>query len=1230
MTRPFDKHLDNDELDELVSLQAQGVPESGHFPDGGLGEAQRHLESCEDCNRKLQMHRKVQGEILRLGSPTSAARGSGCPEEDADWLQVAAGLLSEAKAKEFMSHAAQCDHCGPLLRKAAETIADETTPAEESTLANLDSARPDGQRDMAETLQRGAQPAPRKRYTLRWIIFAVPPLARFGALATVLGLAVWFGLRTARTPDVDELLARAYSEKRTMELRMPGSNYAPLRMERSVPESTTELPQSLLDANALISRELRTHPDDPKWLQAKARADLLQFHYDSAVQTLRRALDVQPGSPSLMVDLASAHYQRGFANKDREVDYGMAIDYLGRALAITPDDPVALFNRALSEEKLHLYTPAIEDWNHYLRIDPSGSWAEEARRHLEAVKNKVRNKEISLRRPLLGTAELASFADRRSLTGELGDRLESYLHDAITRWIPQAFPQAAHAADRRQVREAKIALAALAEVTQAQHADAWVNDLLAGDHGVEFETAVNLLSTAVNANDNGDYVGGQKAAHAASNLFRSAGNLAGELRAREEEVYSYHLLYDGRRCMTLVRGLLAQLQEQSYEWLRAQTSLEESNCSGLIGDLGGQRTAIERGIIRAAKHNYSALLLRGLGFRADAAASLGNAQLGFSVASSGLDVFWSTDVDLMKGYNLYTDIDTAADILRLPYLQVALWEEATTLIDLHPDLVQRAMAHRWFGNSAYLASMVNLAAVEFAKAGALFAAAPPTEATMRGQIDADIWLAGLETRQGEVNRADTRLQRVQRNLERAPSFGPQIGFYTTQAELRLRSKDWVNAELALRSATFLAEWALRTFPSENARRQWAKQTQNTYRNLVAWKIQQSDARSALELWEWYKGAELRAARNEAPWPSDGLDQVVPPDAQNARALEIPTTVADNLSSLRERTVISYAVFPDGTAVWVYDNRGIFSQWIGKTRAELQTRSTQFHHLCSTPDSSVPALRSAARTLYDLLIEPIKEHLTPGRTLIFDLDDVLSSIPMEALIGQDGRYLLEHSAVVVSPGFYQTLHLRRPAAIDSESSALIVSAPAPGETGLLPLPDAEREGEMVAEHFRSARLLTGAAASLAAVLHELRGARLFHFAGHAVALPEMNGLLLARFDDHTQRTSLLNSESLRSDAVQELQLAVLSACDTSTAPQAGNSGTENLAQSLLRAGVPHVIASLWSVDSAGTAVFMKEFYAQLLSGVDVVNSVRAAKLLLATNPISSHPYYWAPFEIAGTI
>jgi hypothetical protein len=51
-----------------------------------------------------------------------------------------------------MKHAAQCGHCGPLKKNAAEMLADEVTPSVEMLLASLSSGRPDWQRHMAETL----------------------------------------------------------------------------------------------------------------------------------------------------------------------------------------------------------------------------------------------------------------------------------------------------------------------------------------------------------------------------------------------------------------------------------------------------------------------------------------------------------------------------------------------------------------------------------------------------------------------------------------------------------------------------------------------------------------------------------------------------------------------------------------------------------------------------------------------------------------------------------------------------------------------------------------------------------------------------------------------------------------------------------------------------------------------------------------------------------------------
>ena len=127
MTRPFDKHLDSDELDGLVSLQETSVSGPEQLSEPALREAQRHVESCQDCSRKLQRHKFVHSEILRMRVPNPSPPTPECMG-DAEWLEVAAGLLPEAKTRELMKHAAQCGHCGPLLKNAAESIADEATP----------------------------------------------------------------------------------------------------------------------------------------------------------------------------------------------------------------------------------------------------------------------------------------------------------------------------------------------------------------------------------------------------------------------------------------------------------------------------------------------------------------------------------------------------------------------------------------------------------------------------------------------------------------------------------------------------------------------------------------------------------------------------------------------------------------------------------------------------------------------------------------------------------------------------------------------------------------------------------------------------------------------------------------------------------------------------------------------------------------------------------------------
>lgn len=1244
MTRPFDKHLDSDELNGLVVLPGTSVPDSEQLSGETLREAQRHVESCQDCSRKLQLHKSLQSEISRMrvhkpSRPTPLCIG------DAEWVDVAAGLVPDAKARELMKHAAQCGHCGPLLKDAVRMLADEVTPGEEALLASLPSGQPGWQKSLAKTLVSanqgiGAEPGPVRedetqqaetRRAQGFLSFSDSswwrPAFALAAVALV-AVAGWLGyrplFRLLRPPSAEQLLAQAYTERRTLETRIPGAEYAPMRVERGTGASSLDKPSSLLKAEALIGEKLSKTPNDPLWLQAKARADLLDGNYESAIKTLQQALGSLPDSTSLHTDLASAYFERAEAN-DRPIDYGNAIESLSRALAKSPDDPVALYNRALACERLFLYTQAKDDWNHYLRVDPNGPWARDARTRLDALQEKLKRHSEIFTEPLLTPQQIAQAgpSEDSAIEEKINSRFEQYLNAAVTDWLPKAYAVSQRANEDSEPLAA--ALNRIAKIAYRDHGDSWLTDLLTAPRTNAFSAGLAALASSIDTNEKGDYVAASRLAHQATSLFRASGNVAGRLRSEAEEIYASRLLYEGAPCLAELQSVQPVLETRPYYWLRARVALEQVNCYGLAGRLGLQKEILERATQLARDHGYPSLALAGLGFQSDSASSQGEPALGFSLARSGLGIFWSSQVGLMQGYNLYTDLDTAADVLRLPFLQVALWRQATDLIDTHPDIVLRAMAHRWYANAAYLANLPELARAEYQTAGSLFQAAPATAATARDQLDADIWRAKIEIRSGDFLEASKTLSEVAGRLPETRTFPLEINYYSSVADLTLHDNAKSESEKAIRSAIALAEWALASFASEEDRRQWARESAPAYRSLVAWKLRQGDYQTALEFWEWYKGAELRTP--SATGSASTLDDASPPDFSNAPALPAPHTVGQSLSSLTDKTVISYAVLPDGVGAWTYDDRGVTFDWITVSAASMQADIENLRRLCSTPDSDLPALRSLARTLYNVLIGPVESRLVPGRALLFELDGPLADLPIDVLLDRHARPLA-YSAIEISPGLYRGLSLRPVTPIHPDTPALFVGIPTVAGSGIKSLPDAQKEVAAVAAEFRSPSVLQGTAATLSAIRLALPQSQIFHFAGHAIATVERSGLLLSATDPVSGLPGIIDAKSLDASQLGDLQLTVLSACSTGTEFNPNAGGTESLSQAMFRAGVPNVVATRWNVDSAVTADLMKSFYARLLAGENPRDALHASQLALAAEPALTHPYYWAAFSLQG--
>jgi len=322
------------------------------------------------------------------------------------------------------------------------------------------------------------------------------------------------------------------------------------------------------------------------------------------------------------------------------------------------------------------------------------------------------------------------------------------------------------------------------------------------------------------------------------------------------------------------------------------------------------------------------------------------------------------------------------------------------------------------------------------------------------------------------------------------------------------------------------------------------------------------------------------------------------------------------------------VLHDGLAIWVYDNRGISAKWIPKSPRELQELAANFYAESSDPSSELSALRRDSQILYSLLIGPIEQRLDPKRALVIETEGFLDRLPFEALMDSSGQYLIARGPIVHSPGPYAEARMHSGIAITPDMPALVVgSAASSPDTGLFVVPNVPVGADAVASGFHSPRVLKGPEATLGAVRSALPAAAVFHFAGHAITTSNHTGLMLEGRDRDSGVPVLLDANIVRKLNLQNMQLAVLAACSTDSG-EGGSRGFDSVAEALQTSGVPHVVASRWTVDSVEANAFANYFYLSLLSGQPVSNATRLTSQKMLLNQHTSHPYYWAAFAAYG--
>src|SRR5262249_34410872 len=149
------------------------------------------------------------------------------------------------------------------------------------------------------------------------------------------------------------------------------------------------------------------------------------------------------------------------------------IDTLWRYLRAKPDSPVALFNRAVVYERMFLFDDAVKDWEHYLKLDPSGGWAQEARGRKQAIDQKVAARGQAMKSLAGASGYLESVKNGRAWDPEF------YLESAVTTWLPASANDAA----------AGGAVRMLARLLREKHKDSWLEDLLSAKQDERYREA---------------------------------------------------------------------------------------------------------------------------------------------------------------------------------------------------------------------------------------------------------------------------------------------------------------------------------------------------------------------------------------------------------------------------------------------------------------------------------------------------------------------------------------------------------------------------------------------------------------------------------------------------------------------------------------------------------------------------------------------------------------------
>jgi len=369
--------------------------------------------------------------------------------------------------------------------------------------------------------------------------------------------------------------------------------------------------------------------------------------------------------------------------------------------------------------------------------------------------------------------------------------------------------------------------------------------------------------------------------------------------------------------------------------------------------------------------------------------------------------------------------------------------------------------------------------------------------------------------------------------------------------------------------------------------------------------------------------ELRARRGEVPALSSAdLDSLLPSDS--SAAVEYISTDKLTYAFVARR-------LPAGTLRLTVHRLLI-------TRDDLHTRAADFRRRVAQRDLNI---RPAARQLYDDLLAPLAADLDGATDWTIVPDQELWEVPFQALLGPDGRYVVERAATSLVPSLGALRAMQTPRSQQRGAhprAALVIGSAGSPTAGLTSLAEAEGQARTIGRVYGAgAQVVTGTNANKSRFALGSGQFAVIHIASHGVlddAGPMHSYVSLSPLATDGTDTGMLEAGELMQMRLGA-DLVVLSGCETGRGRSSNGEGLIGLSWALFAAGTPSAVASQWKVDAVSTTALMTDFHRAINAEWLTSGHVRGRALALQQAALKmlrggayTHPFYWAPFVVMG--